>query len=182
MPNQDATLALAGGAIGAVLTVVLAQAGRAYLAWAEVTMHNEEAAEINSDLAAWVDDRTIALEHELKRRTGDANSKGLLYSGGHGVSRAHAKADALQDYRDREWHVRAALARLRAAEGPWHGLWRLLRRSKGPRLTIADVVKPFLNRWREPVTKHGGEPVAVLDRTTRTLADGLADLPARDLT
>ena len=96
-----------------------------------------------------------------------------------------AKADALHEYRDEEWRARLDLARLRASEGTWHRVWRELRGRSAPSLTAPSEVEAFLDRWREPVTRHGSVPidaVQVLDRTRRTAADALAELSSLNLT
>jgi hypothetical protein len=115
---------LAGGAIGAVLTGVFAQGGRAWTAWDEVSLHDEETAERRARLVVWVDDRTRALVPEMERISHDCNSRGLFYSGQHGAALAEAKARALHEYRDEEWRARIDIARLRAREGGWHAWWR----------------------------------------------------------
>lgn len=45
--SSDLLIGLTGGAIGAVLTAGFAEAGRAWIAWGEVTLHHEEAQERN---------------------------------------------------------------------------------------------------------------------------------------
>jgi hypothetical protein len=137
---------LAGGAIGAVVAALFVQIGRAWVAWGEVTLHDEEAAERNAQLLVWVDDRTHDLVIEMKRKTTSLASQGQLYSGAHGRALAHAKARALHQFRDEEWNARLDLARIRAREGGWHSFWRSYRRSKAPDLTedTYDKVAPFL--------------------------------------
>jgi hypothetical protein len=174
---------LAGGAIGAVLAALFVQIGRAWIAWGEVTLHDEEAAERNAQLLVWVDDRTRALVPAMQAITEDHNRRGVFYSGFHGAALADAKAQALHQYRDEEWNARLDLARIGAREGGWHAFWRYCRRSKSPRLTEDTYgnVEPFLARWRETVTRHGDEAVP-LDRTRRTTEDALAELPTLNLT
>ena len=177
-------IALAGGAIGAVIAALFVQAGRAIRAWGEVSLHDAEATERNRQLVVWADDRTRTLLMEMDRRTGVANQAGQMWSGGHGVSVAHAKADALHDYRDQEWQARLDLMRLRAAEGGWHWLWRRVRGRPAPLLTAREVVEPFLERWREPVTRHSTkaeDAITPVDRTTRTTEEAVAELPALKL-
>jgi hypothetical protein len=182
---SDLTIALAGGAIGSIATTALTQAGKARAAWSEIDLHDDEASERNAQLVVWVDDRTHALVAEMNRRTDQANVNGVLHSGGHGLSVAMAKADALHEYRDEEWRTRLDLARLRASEGGWHRVWRKLRGRPGPSLTARTEVEPFLERWREPVTRHGSGPadaVTVSDRTRRTTNDALDELASLNLT
>jgi hypothetical protein len=180
---SDLTIALAGGAIGSIATVALTQAGRARAAWSDIPIHDDEARERNAQLVVWVDDRTHALVAEMDRRTEQANTRGALLGGGHGLSVAMAKADALHEYRDEEWRARLDLARLRTTEGAWHRVWRKLRGRHGPSLTARAEVEPFLERWREPVTRHGSaNAVQVIDRTLRTTHDALAELSSLNLT
>lgn len=178
--SNELLIGLAGGAIGAVLAAAFAQAGRAWTAFGEVTLHDEEAAERNRRLVTWADDRTRVVIIEMDRRTQDLSGRGLLYSGIHGAAVAEAKADALHEYRDQEEQAKIDLARLRAKEAAWHFVWRRLRGRPAPSLTAREQVEPFLERWREPVTRHGsgaGDSVTPLDRTTRTRDDALAELP-----
>jgi hypothetical protein len=156
-----------------------------------VTLHDQEAAERNARLIVWADDRTRALLIEMDRCSAELVGRGLHYSGAHGSELAHLKARALHDYRDEHARAKLDLSRLRAREGAWHWLWRTLRRRPAPRLTAETLgdVERFLERWREPVTRHqsgrqsGAEPGArPLDRTRRTTADALAELPSLKLT
>jgi hypothetical protein len=175
---------LAGGAIGAIAAGAFAQAGRSWLAWGEVTLHDYEAAERNRRLRIWVDDRTREVVQEISGISNQLASQGQLYSGAHGTAVAVAKARALHQFRDEAEAARIDLMELRAKEGAWHSLWRVLRRRPDPSLTAAAEVEPFLNRWREPVSRHGDDanPIAPLDRTRRSFDDALAELPRLDLT
>jgi hypothetical protein len=180
--SSDLLIGLAGGAIGAVVAGVFVQAGRAWLAWGEVTLHDFEASERNRRLRIWVDDRTRELAQEISDISNRLASDGLLYSGAHGAAVAGAKAKALHQYRDEEEATAINLMALRASEGAWHFLWRVLRRRGAPTLTANAEVEPFLDRWREPVARHGNDAVTPLDRTRRTFDDALAELPRLDLT
>jgi hypothetical protein len=180
--SSDLLIGLAGGAIGAVVAGVFVQAGRAWLAWGEVTLHDFEASERNRRLRIWVDDRTRELTQEISGISNRLASDGLLNSGTHGTAVAGAKARALHQYRDEEEVAAIDLMTLKASEGAWHTLWRVLRRRGGPALTTSAEIEPFLDRWREPVSRHGGEAVTPLDRTRRTFDEALAELPRLDLT
>ena len=176
------TTALSGGAIGAGLIFSSAQYGRIQLAWAEVALHDQVALERNERLVGFVIDETQELAEALKLITEEFSSRGQLASSSCGAALAKPKSDALQRYHDHEWHARLDLARLKAAEGGWHLLFRRLRRRRnGLDLTARDTVEPFLARWREPISRHGLEPVPVVDPTTRTTADALATLPDLEL-
>jgi hypothetical protein len=182
---SDLTIALAGGAIGSAVTAGLTQLATARAAWSEVGLHDDEARERNVQLLVWVDDRTRALVQEMERCTNSYAASGQLYSGVHGQGLANAKAEALHQFRDEEWRARLDLAHLRTSEGPWHLLWRTLRRRPAPSVTVAEQVEPFLARWREPVSRHGSTPddaVVPLDRTTRAVRDALEELPNLKLT
>lgn len=183
---SDLGIALAGGAVGAVVAFAFGQIGRATLAWHEIDVTDEEAFEINAQLLIWVDDETLELVREMKRRTLDANSKGQMWSGYHGATLADAKAAALHRYRDREEAAMLALAQLRARETGWHAFWRRCRRRPAPAFTARAALLPFLDRWREPVTRHLSQPnepgIEPLDRTRRTVADALGELDDLSLT
>jgi hypothetical protein len=118
------------------------------------------------------------LAQEMNGHTNTLSSQGQFYSGAHGGAVAGAKAKALHEYRDEAEGAGIDLARLRAREGAWHSLWRVLRRRPAPRLTAETEIEPFLERWREPVTRHGdSNPITPIDRTRRTFEDALAELP-----
>jgi hypothetical protein len=176
------TTALSGGAIGAGLIFGGTQYGRMQLAWVEVTLHDQVAHERNEQLVGFVVDETQELVEGLKLITEEFNSRGQLASSLCGAALAKRKSDALQRYHDHEWHARLDLARLKAAEGSWHFLFRRVRhRRNGLDLTARGTVEPFLARWREPIARHGLEPVAIFDPTTRSTADALAALPGLEL-
>ena len=181
---SDLGVALAGGAVGSVLTATLTQIGKIRLAWAEVALHDAEAEERNRQLVAWVDDETLKLVREMAIVTEDHSARGALYSSLHGGDLAGRKADAPHRSRDQEWHAQLFLSELQASEGTGHLLARMIRRRRLPRVARAEV-EPFLERWRAPVTRHspqGSDAARVLDRTTRTTDDALAALPDLPLT
>jgi hypothetical protein len=182
---SDLAIALIGGAIGSVATAGLTQLGRARVAWHDVALHDLEAAERNAQVVVWVDDRTRQLVIDMSAVSDDAASREIFRSGIHGGNLKLAKEQALHEYRDEEWRARLDLFQLRARESSWHAVWRQVRRRPSPSLTARAVVEPFLNRWREPVTRHessGAEGAKIRDRTTRTTADALAELPSLPLT
>lgn len=172
--------------IGVLLGLLVAQIGRAALAWREVTAHDEESAEQNRRLLAWVDDRTYELVQHMTAIANNNAASGLTHSGINGGQLAQAKALALHQHRDQRGIHADALQALRTQEGMWHLLWRLVRRRPAPSITVDGKIEPFLNRWREPVTRHSpdiAEDAATpLDRTTRTYEDALRELPSLKLT
>jgi hypothetical protein len=177
------TVALAGGAIGSVITAGLTQVGRARIAWSEVTLHDHQATERNDQLVAYADDETEKLVRELSTVAQDHSARNTLQSSKCVADLAERKAGALHRYRDEEWRLRIELAALNAQEGGWHVAFRWLRRRRsGLALTARMKVEPFLERWREPIDRYGLDPVEVFDLTTRTLADAVKVLPSLPLT
>jgi hypothetical protein len=176
------TTALSGGAIGAGLIFGGTQYGRMQLAWVEVTLHDRVAHERNEQLVGFVIDETQELVEAMKLIAEEFKSRGELSSSSCGAALAERKSDSLRRYRDEEWRARLDLARVKATEGSWHFLFRRVRhRRNGLDLTARATVEPFLGRWREPISRHGLEPVAIVDPTTRTTADALAALPGLEL-
>lgn len=179
---SDFLTALAGGAIGSVLTAAFGQFARSRVAWSEIDLHDNEAVERNAQLLAWIDDRTLQLAREMKDITEEFSARGAFHSSLHANALADAKAQALHEYRGEEWRTRIPLASLRTTEGFWHHLWRIMRRRPSPSLTASADVEPFLKVWRDPVTRHGDPPATPVDRTTRTTDQALADLDRLSLT
>jgi hypothetical protein len=111
----------------------------------------------------------------------DFNSRNTFPSSANGAALAQDKTEALQRYRDEEQQANIALARLKASEGPWHVFWRSIRgHRKGLDLTSRRTIEPVLNRWREPVTRHGTGETNVFDITNRAQTE--ADLQKLKLT
>ena len=177
-------VALAAGAIGAVLTAIFTVAARALAARGDVVAHDAQADQMNSQLEAWVDDRNRKLVQELRGVTNDLAGRGLLNSGIHGAQAAETKTRALHEYRDQRWLSELELQRLSAAEGRWHRSWRRwLGTVHGLALPAANRVEPVLDRWREPVVRHASDmPVTPFDPTRRSLDDLLKELPQQELT
>jgi hypothetical protein len=74
-----------------------------------------------------------------------------------------AKAEALRQYRNQVHLVSDVLQRLRTPEGVWHILWRWIRRSPAPALTVesrsrrSSIVGASLSRatqWVQATTRH----------------------------
>ena len=176
--------AIIGGAVGTVLGFIIGQANRLLESRSEVRLHDRQAAERNEQLQIWVDDTTQHLVRDILRVTEVDNSNGILHSSIHLGNVAGLKADALHRYRDERVSAEQYIAALRDSEGLWHRRWRARMKLPQPRLTATADVEPFLDRWREPVTVNGMADAAahVFDRTTRTLADALDELPTLNLT
>jgi hypothetical protein len=182
---SDLLAALGGGAIGSLITLGTTQVGRSLAARREVEQHDAEARERNEQFVIWVDDATQDLVREFASITEEFNRRNAHYSSGHRSELARTKATALHRYRDEEWRARQFIAELRAAEGGWHWLWRKKLDSPSPTLSVDQAVQPFLERWREPITRgaQGRDDYArVLDRTTRSTTEAVAELQKLPLT
>jgi hypothetical protein len=100
--ETDLLIALAGGAVGAVLTAALAFGAHVVAVPDEVQQHDREVAERTEDLETWVADRDRALRRQLTEVTNDMNKPDRnLWSGAHGVALAATKERALHEYRTR---------------------------------------------------------------------------------
>ena len=161
--------AVVGGVVGAAVAFALTQVSAASVAWREVTLYDDEATGSNERLVAWVDAETIRLARTMQEIGDDFSSRNAFTSSATGTALAQAKTEALQRYRDEEERASIALARLKASEGPWHVFWRSIRGDRrGLDLSARRTVARILDRWREPVTRHGTGETKVFDITNRT--------------
>jgi hypothetical protein len=180
--NRDLLLALAGGAVGAVLAAVGFVLVRLSAVPGDVARHDRRAQALNEDLERWVADDHRALRAELGRLSGECNARGLLYSGHHLAVRSDAKTRALQRYRNRLSESERALADLDAEEGWPHALWRSVRRRPTLALHAPERIKPVIDDWRARVKVAGMEDeAAIVDPTRRTTADLLQEVRERPL-
>jgi hypothetical protein len=87
-----------------------------------------------------------------------------------------AKERALQAYRDQERTARSQEADIAASESPRHAFYRAWRwRPQG--LKAPEEVKPILDEWAAPVTRHSsGGRMEIDDPRKRTIESTLADL------
>ena len=129
--DSDATtsetflIALAGGAIGAILTG---------LAWllvrlasffsSDLRAHDYAVKVLNEDVELWVSDTYRELAQELRKIS---NSQGLqIESGSHLNARSVAKTKALHRWRDRLHVAERDLVALQGQERWYHRVWRRL--------------------------------------------------------
>lgn len=171
-------VALAGGAIGSIVTWVIAYAGRLAAIRREIAANDRALRVIDDHLETWVSDDTVRLERELHDITEALNKCNLLWSGEHGVQIARAKERALQAYRDQERTARTQEADIGAREGRLHALVRAWK-SLDFGLKAPERVGPILDKWAKPVTRHlsaGDQPLAINDPRKRTVDTTLADL------
>ena len=168
-------VALAGGAIGSLVTAILAVGARLLAAGSEIDGTDRFVQDRDEDLASWVADRSLALERDLAERTEELNKENLFYSGAHGVALARLKERALHEYRDQERQAQRDAALARERETLMHRFWRWRRDQPFPTLTAPGRAQPLLDAWRSSVTRHGDSPIEVVDPTRRALNDAIQD-------
>jgi len=173
-------IALAGGAVGSVVTWLIAYGARFWAARTEIDAHDRSARQRDEDLESWVADRNRVLEREIERITEwasgkdkEGNPRNLLWSGRHGVLISLAKEKALHQYRDQERQALRDVALLREREGLGHRFWRWVERRGPPELTAHHQVHPILDVWRAAVTRHDGEPLTPRDPTGETFQEAI---------
>jgi hypothetical protein len=180
--TETLLIALAGGAIGALLAGVAWVALRLAGIPGDLAIHDFEVRVLNEDLELWVADTYRALEREL---AGIKNSAGnQLYSGSHLNARTAAKTQALHRWRDRLHEAERDLVAVQVKENWAHRLWRR-RRSKYRNelgLTAEGRVEPVIQEFRRAVEIPGGATAEVRDPTTFTLDDLLVEIAKLPLT
>src|SRR5215217_5107798 len=97
--ESDLQVALAGGAIGALLAGVGFLLLRFSAVPGDVDRHDRRAKALDEDLEFWVADDHRKLRQELSGIVNDHSSRGLLYSGILLAAVAEAKTRALHRYR-----------------------------------------------------------------------------------
>jgi hypothetical protein len=116
------TAALAGGAIGTILTWL----ARVVVVGQEIKANERALRTLDNHLETWVADETVRLRRALRAITSEMSARGLLTSGEHGYQVALAKEAALQAYRDQERTARTRAADILASEWRFHRLARTL--------------------------------------------------------
>src|SRR4051794_23295727 len=99
---DSALTALAGGAIGSLITLGATAGVRVAAARREIETNDRLVAQLNDDLEQWVIDDTARLRQELRGLRNDLNKRNLFYSGEYAFGLGAAKGRALQAYRDQE--------------------------------------------------------------------------------
>jgi hypothetical protein len=182
-PSTTETLliALAGGAIGAVL---------ASLAWIMLRLasipgglrKSDFAVRVlNEDLELWVADIYRDLKQELR---GIANSQGQhIENGSHLNARSAAKTRMLHRWRDRLHSAERELVAIQAKETWVHRLWRYRPKYRNSlELTAIDRVEPIVAEFRRPVATPAGQTADVQDPTDLSLDDLLDEIARSPLT
>jgi len=162
-------VALAGGAVGSLVTATLAVSGRLLAARREIDATDRFVQDRDEDLASWIADRSLALERELAETTEELNKQNLFYSGAHGVALARLKERALHEYRDQERQAQRDVALARGRETWMHRFWRRRRGQALRALATSAEAQPLLDAWRSSVTRHGNAPIEVVDPRRRAL-------------
>jgi len=106
--------ALAGGAIGALLTALVAVFVWLFRVPGDVDEHDRLTCDRDEDLATWVADEKLWLDRERERIINELNARGLLHSGERLSQLAKAKERALTP-------IAIKSARLTALPRGWQG-------------------------------------------------------------
>lgn len=179
--SHDLVIALAGGAIGAVLAAIGFAVLRLSAVPGEVARHDRRARALDEDLERWVADDHRKLRQELDRTVNDYSGRGLLYSGALIGALAHVKSSALQRYTDRHAETVRAFDDLLAAESGPHEMWRRARRRGPLALRSPGRVEPVIDEWRTDVRRFGMDAAEVYDPTRWTTEDLVRDVHERPL-
>jgi hypothetical protein len=172
---NDLVIALAGGAVGSLVTWGFGLAARWRAIPSEIEEHDRLARHRDEDLAQWVADDHLRLSRELSGIVVEKAAVGLLYSGSLASALNFAKERALHAYRDQERQALRFVDELAAQETWFH---RKQSRRSPLGLTAPRRVQPVLDRWRDPAW---GQPPGVVvlpfdDPTQRTLENTIAVL------
>lgn len=165
---------------GSILTWLIAYAGRVAMVKREVEANDRALRVIDDHLRTWVEDDTVRLRRELGDISETLNKEGNLFWGGHhGKQIGQAKERALQAYRDQERTARSQEAEIGARESQRHSLYRAWKKRPFG-LTAPEKVKPILDVWAAPVSRHLADPQEkpreIDDPRKRTVESTLADL------
>jgi hypothetical protein len=165
--------AIAGGAIGAVITLAVGLAVWLWRARGDVTSHDRLIADRDDDLATWVADEQVWLDRALRRIDDLLAARGILDSGERPWQRGMAAEDALHRWRDQEREARRLVADLRGRESWPHRRWR--GRRPFPALRTPDEARPVLGQWRslaidDPTSRTLSAPVGKLDEPSAAFA------------
>jgi hypothetical protein len=169
-------IALAGGAIGSVLTALVAYGAKFWAARSEIANHDQAARSRDEDLASWVSDRSVVLRRQLREISELHNADNLYWSSEHANALARAKERALHEYRDQERQALRDVTHLREGEGRAHAFWRRIRGLGPPELTAHHKMQPALDLWRSSITRHGDSPVEVRDPTRESFQSTLTEM------
>jgi len=172
---SDLLIAVIGGSVG----VLLPAAARATSIPTEVRVHDAAIADRDQQLGTWIADRHDDLGRECKAHrerlplptdnlTGEQHD-GMVTNINETI--ASARELALHQYRDEERRAVLDRARILAAEGWAHRMWRRRPWGREPArpLLTPEEAESLLNLWRRASILGAGRPTPVSDPTKRTL-------------
>jgi hypothetical protein len=173
--SETLLIALAGGAIGAVLTGLTWLVVRLASVPGDLRAHDYAVKVLNEDVELWVADTYRELVQKLR---GISNTQGLhIESGSHLNARSAAKTDALHRWRDRLHIAERDLVAVQSQEYWYHRLWRHLPGYEDElALTSANRVEPVIAEFRRGVETPSGQSGEVRDPTCFTLDDLLDEI------
>lgn len=173
--SETLLIALAGGAIGAVLTGLAWLAVRLASVPGDLRAHDYAVVVLNEDVELWVADTYRELAQELRRIS---NTQGLhIEDGSHLNARSAAKTAALHRWRDRLHAAERELVAVQGQERWYHRLWRHLPGYEDElALASATRVEPVIAEFRRDVETPGGKSEKVRDPTRFTLDDLLDEI------
>lgn len=173
--SETLVIALAGGAIGAVLTGLTWIIARLASVPGDLRTHDYAAKVLNEDVELWVADTYHEVVQELR---GISNSQGLhIEDGSHLNARSAAKTNVLHRWRDRLHTAERDLIALQGQERWYHRLWRHLPGNDHQlALTSAEKVQPIIAEFRRDVETPGGQSAEVRDPTRFILDDLIREI------
>jgi hypothetical protein len=176
--SETLWIALAGGAIGVLLTGIAWAILKLVAVPGDLRRHDFEARVVNEDLELWAVDEYRALRRELRRaENSHPEQPDWIYSGAYGNARSAAKTDALHRWRDRLHSAERSVIEIESKEGPFHRFLRRRRKyQEGLALHAAERVEPIVEEFRQPITKHGHDHLKVFDPTTIRLGDVITQI------
>ncbi len=179
---MQAVGSLAAGAIGSLVTIVVAFAARLSTVPREVARHDRLVAERDDDLELWVADQHVRLRRELDHERRELAARNALNSGEYAYRLGLVKERSLHSYRDQEQLARRDVAAIYDREGWLHGAWRAIRGRPRHTLDTPAKVTPILDVWRTPPSRPGSAPTSeaplLNDPTARSVEAILRDLAA----
>jgi hypothetical protein len=166
-------IALAGGAIGVLLTGIAWCLVKAAGVPGDIRRHDFEARVVNEDLELWAIDEYRNLRRELRiiENSPPKGQPDWIYSGAYGNARSATKSAALHRWRVRLHAAERSIVEIESMENRSHRLLRRRRSPEGLALRAAARVEPIIDEFRQPITRHGQDHVKVFDPTTVQLDD-----------
>ncbi len=129
----------------------------------EVTEHDAEAPQIQTDLDRWTSDHARRVKAEMRRTANELAGRGQLYSGAMRNGLEHVMESAQEAWRNAASEKLRAFTALARAEGDDHTGHRS---GGGPTLALSDELRSAVESWRErpyPVPDTGEGPLRPLD-------------------